>query len=452
MMKFKFLFGAFFLFVLASCEFDEGFRYNLGNDFVDDPANVILVDTMTVRTFTVASDSFATSQADRLLSGQFINNFGVSTLCEAYFRLDPTSNSSFHVSSTYDSVHLVLHPDGYLLGDTLQQGLFDVYRLSEEIVVDSDNGNIYNHQQFATEDTPLATFSINFQNEVEEIVVPLPEELGRTLFSMAVNESDTIKDAELFKSFFKGLVIKPRAENRFIMGLKAYADSVSAPRIRVYYHDISTSDDLKIDFPLEDTGDDISGTDLSNFYAFSRIENNYAGTIFEAVTAGRSEKLPATSTDHVTLLQAGSMLSTRIEIPGIDNLAYEVGKASVVKAELELHPISSTFYNKSDLPVTLQMTLVEPDNDQYDALYKTGTEEPAFGSLQFDDEFKDKSYYSYDITNYIKTEFEENADPIYSLMLYTPFDRNVPDVRQIVLGDAYKANHQLKLKVYLTNY
>lgn len=452
MMKIRFLFALLFLLAMASCEFDDSFRYNLGNDFVDDPADVILVDTMTVRSFTVASDSFATSQADRLLTGRLENIYGVTTVSEAYFRLDPGTKSSFHVSSSYDSIHLLVYPDGYLLGDTLQDGTFDVYRLSEDIVLNDDNGSIYNHQQFASDETPLATFSINFENEVEEIAVPLPKSLGESLFSMVINRSDTIKDAELFKDFFKGLVIKPRQENRFIMGLKAASDSLSSPRIRLYYHDITTSDDLKIDFPIEDTGDEISGTDLSNLYAFSYIENNYEGTIFEEVTAGPGEKLSATKTDHVSLLQAGSMLSTRIEIPGIDNLAYQLGKASIIKAELQLHPLSNTFDKKSDLPETLQMTLVWPNNNFYDGLYKTGTEEAAYGSLQFDNEFRDKSYYSYDITNYIKTEFEENADPIYSLMLYTPFDRNLPDVRQIILGDGFKSNHQLKLKVYLTNY
>ena len=150
------------------------------------------------------------------------------------------------------------------------------------------------------------------------------------------------------------------------------------------------------------------------------------------------------------------MLRTRIEIPTIDNL-YAFGVGSIVKAELEFSPVRASFDQESDLPSQLEMTIVDSKNREYNPLYIAGTTDPAYGSLSFNKEFRTQTKYVYDITNFVKTEYEDKADPVYSLLMSIHYDTQhpfsaYPNLDQLVIGNRKNVENKMKLKVYLTNY
>ena len=439
--------------LFASCEFSESdIKYNMGNDFINDPTVVYMIDTLTVNTYTTTVDTFSTSRTNRFLTGKAKGYNGMETTCETYLSFETSEASVFHTTAVYDSILLMINLDGYNCGDTTQTGEFGVYRLTEKIAVDTDSKYIFNTSRFPSESTPLAKFVIDYRKSEKLIPVKLPDELGKEFFQLTKDKSELMTDPDLFMDYFKGVVIKPIDDNStFVAGINGIPDSMASPRIRVYYHDNTITDDLYFDFPLEKYElTSTTSTQFVNYRSFNYINNNYQGTKLEGIKPGEA-KLSSNNTNNVSFLQAGAMLRTRIEIPNIDNL-YQFGVGSIVKAELYMEPVEGTYFEKADLPSTLQMRLVDHKNRDYNALYVTGTTDEAFGYLNFNKEFKHETNYTYDITNFIKTEYEDRGDPVYSMLMYLPFNALFPNIDQLVIGNNRNAQHKIKLKIYLTSY
>lgn len=447
-MKIKSIVVVFLLsMVFASCQFEESdIQYNMGNDFISDPTNVIMVDTLSLYTYTTTVDSFTTSRCSRFLTGSSTNKYGSETYCETYLCFEINDASSFHSTAEYDSIALVMKLDGYNYGDTSQVGEFGVYKLEEQIVVNDNSGYLYNTSHFSSEATPIGTFTINYNAKDSLVVVRLDDVLGKDFFTLTKDASTLMTEKDLFDEYFKGVVIKPIASS-FVAGIFGVVDSVAAPRIRVYFHDITVNDNLYFDFPLEKY--ESSSTNI-NYRSFNHIENRYNGTVLEGLQPNE-EKLSSLKTDNVTFCQAGGMLQTRIEIPAIDNL-YPLGIGAIVKAELFIEPEKGTYNEAADLPAKLQMNIVDEKNRIYNPLYSTGTTDNAYGYLNFNREFKSKTHYTFDITNFVKTEYEDKGDPVYALMMYIPYDSGYPNLDQLIIGNGKNIENKMKLKVYLTNY
>ena len=455
----KYLIAFLVIILFTPFEFDSSdIKYNLGNNFINDPTNVIMIDTFTVKTFTTVADSLITSRANRLLCGNFINQFEIETYCESYLRFDPCGELSLHSTARFDSICFLFELDGYHKGDTTMVGEFEICRLTEDIVLDDESKRIYHWTQFQSESTPMATFKIDYSDNTNQISVRLSDELGQELFN-AVNKAkpDTIiTDYDAFLEYFKGVVIRPVGhESPFVFGIKAIADSLSSPRMRVYYSDFTTVDDLYFDFQMEN--DIVKGTDKSNWYAFSHIMNNYKGTFLEGIAPGET-KIASTETENVTFIQRGSMLKTRIEIPYVDDL-NQFGLGTIVKAELYLVPVKGSFNKKSDLPLTLQMyyvdnknELADKDDESANAIYIEGSKDVSYGLLNFNNDFINESYYSYDITSYIKKEHQNLYERTSSVMLSIPYNSTLPEIDQLIIGSSDNVENRLKLKVYLTKF
>ncbi len=441
-------------FLFSACEFEaDDIQYNAGNDFIFDGASVLMIDTLTIKTYNVAVDSIITSRTKRFLTGKHVNNYGIETYCETYFRFDPTNVIAFYESSVYDSLNMILHFDGYKIGDTTGVAEFGVFRLTEPIKLDADANSIYSNQTFESEDEPLGTFQVDFSRKVDSVVFRLSDVLGEKLYNMAVQQSDSVNDKAAFQEYFRGVAIRPMNDDAaFVLGIKALADSASSPRMRVYYHDHTVAYQPYFDFPLEvfELYEGVPDASLSNHYAFNHISNNYEGTIIEGIESGEF-RLPSTLTNNVSFMQGGAMLRTLIEIPGLTSL-YNFGIGSIVKAELYFEPIYDTYSSALDLPNNLQMILVDQKNRFYDHLYITGTENIAYGALNYNRIFREETNYTYDITNYIKSEYEEIGDQLYSLVMYIPFDSQYPNIDQLIVGNPQNRDHRMKLKVYMTNY
>lgn len=259
-MKIKYLILIVTAIVFSSCEFsDSPFKYNVGNDFIENNVRVIMIDTLTVKTYTTAIDSIATSQTERLLAGRFKNKYGIISSCESYFRLDPSGSQIFNETSVFDSACFILNLDGYNAGDTTKLCQFEIYRLTEEMDVDAETEMIYNTRQFKHEELPLATFSLDLtDDDLDSVCIRLSDTFGKTLYDMAYNEDEDdegniiLDDNEAFKEIYKGFVIKPHRDNiSSVVGFVANPDSSLCPRVRIYYHDNTLDDDLNFSFSLE---------------------------------------------------------------------------------------------------------------------------------------------------------------------------------------------------------
>ncbi|MBN1924364.1 MAG: DUF4270 family protein [Prolixibacteraceae bacterium] len=451
--------------VFVSCEFDESsYRYNLGADFINDPTRVIMIDTLTVNTYTTLSDSVVTSRGKKLIAGRFENALGVVTYCESYFRLDPIKYFSLHETAVFDSACLILYPNGYNFGDTTKTCELAIHELTEDITVEEETGYIFNVKQFAHEPNPIARFEVSLEekddlddnNAVDSIQIRLSDDYGRLFYDMVFNEDTLLEEKDNFIHIFKGFVIKPANNNNsFITGFNAVADSIYTPKIRVFYHDYSPNDELYFDYLLEDfenySGRDFAiGSLYANTYLSTYIVNDYSNSKFRDIQAGEM-KLPSSLTDNVTMIQGGVGLKTRIEIPGIDEL-YSLGTGSIIQAVLYFEPLKGTYEEESDLPTGFEMYLVDSKNRSYGQLYTIEETSPATAVLNFNNEFKDRTTYSFDITHFFRDEYMAKGDPLYSLEMVYPISKMGYNIDQLIIGNQEHPEHEMRLKLYLTNY
>ena len=144
-------------------------------------------------------------------------------------------------------------------------------------------------------------------------------------------------------------------------------------------------------------------------------------------------------------------LRTRIEIPYIDNLHY-LGIGSVIKAELEFEPVIGTYTDQSDLPTNLEMYLVNNKNQNFGQMSLVGSSDKAYAVLHYNKEFKDETYYSFDITKYLVDEYLDLGDPVYSLLMTLPQSTINGNINQLIIGDKNHPTSKMKLKVYLATY
>jgi hypothetical protein len=459
-------------FLFISCEFDEsGYKYNLGADFITDKTEVKMIDTLTVNTYTTIADSVVTSREDRLIAGRFVNKVGIVTSSESYFRLDPTvDNKLLHEneSAVFDSACIILYPDDYHWGDTTKLSELAIYPLTEDIAVNDLSEYIYNINQFSCAIAPIAAFNVNLnvkENDMDEddydsIMIRVSDDYGKIFYDLVANEDTILDNKDLFTAKYKGYVIKPANDaNSFIMGFNAVADTVVSPKLRIYYHDNTVNDDQYFEYSLENFTD-YSGADYSlsstdaNCYVSSFITNDYTNSLYNGINVGKDisyNKLSSTSTNNLTLIQGGIDLRTRIELPSIDNL-YALGVGSIVKAVLYIEPLEGTYENKSDLPSSLELYLVDSKNRSYGQMMDFDGKTPITSSLNYNPEFKSQTYYYIDITRFLRDEYMSTGDPIYSLQLAFPQAKVNSSVDQLILKNQKYSTDAIKLKLYLTNY
>jgi len=457
MMKIKYLILIVTAIVFSSCEYsDSPFKYNVGNDFIENNVRVIMIDTLTVKTYTTAIDSIATSQTKRLLAGCFKNKYGIITSCESYFRLDPSGSQIFNETSVFDSACFILNLDGYNAGDTTKLCQFEIYQLTEEMDVDAETEMIYNTRQFKHEELPLATFSLDLtDDDLDSVCIRLSDAFGKTLYDMAYNEDENdegniiLDDAEAFKEIYKGFVIKPHRDNiSSVVGFVANPDSSLCPRLRIYYHDNTLDDDLNFSFSLEK--DNESAINTPNYYSSNYINNDYSEFVLKEIPADE-EMTHSEITNNVTFLQAGTNLRTKIEIPYINDL-YHLGIGSIIKAEICFRPVDGTFENRIDLPDSLEIYVVDNKNRSFGQLYKVGTSDKTYSQLHYDKEFKHDTYFSFDISQYLVDEYMDKGDPKYSLLVSLPQKTINNNVTQLIFGDQNHPTNELTLKVYISTY
>jgi len=458
MIKFKFLNVLFLALLFYSCQYsDSDFQYNAGNDFVKDQVNVVMIDTLKVNTFTTATDSVYSSRMNRLMVGRIENKYGIKSTCESYFRYEPNGTKNLLSSSVFDSAYLIFNFDGYTFGDTTKICKLEVFRLTQDIAVDEETGYIFNTTQFSHEATPIATFSVDLtKKNLDSVAVKLPYEFGAELFNLSFNDDAIYNDYDLFKLQYKGFLIRPTEDNiACVIGFKANPDSLTSPRIEIRYHDNTIDDNLSFNYVIEKFETFVSSGNSSsyqnvNYYGCNYFVNDYSNFIVKSIPTNEG-KLSSTETDHVTFLQGGLNLCTRIEIPTIDNL-YHLGIGSVIKAELFFEPVKGTYINKSDLPALLELYLVNIKNQNLGQLSLVGSSEMSKAVLHYNEEFKNEIYYSFDITKFLVDEYLDKGDPQYSLLLTLPQSSINSNIGQLIIGDQNHPTNKMKLKVHLATY
>lgn len=398
-----YLYTRYFLTVPISCFFlfsctNEDF--NIGSNFVESKTSISIVDTFKVELSTFLLDSIKTSGDTTILIGNYNDTLFGKISCNSVFEITTPSEKDFEINDVFDSLYLILLPNDYYFGDTLQYNSFSVHRLLSDLETYSD-GYLYN------------TSLVNFQTEAlgsylwypqpiytDSIFVLLDNSFGQELFDMYM-DSEEISNATEFLDYFKGFYIQSDTINtNSVIGFNA-----TTVVMRMFYHRYGEyKQDLFIDFPLNNIDKQ-----------FNQIITDYSRSSYLLGINTENNELKAEQTGNLVFMQEGTGLYQKILFPSLSELLlFETG--ALLKAELLLYP-QKTSYHSFSLPNELALY----KSDKYNNFVEVVTDDEGntvFSSLTKDLIFHENTYYTFDITQYINDQMDRKYfDPNNGLFI-----------------------------------
>ena len=341
--------------ILISCREDEtsllGFKksndkFKVSYQEVGVTSSVMSIDS--VRTYNNINVQFKR----RLLVGKYIDNkFGEIT-AEAYTQFQPlVPNVTISDQAKFVSGFLTLSFDFYQYGDDqITTSNFFVHELLDSIPPVFDPlGSLprnvelipnYQPYYFNTvlpyNPTPLgsAVFSVNPStfdqraadianntgnlnpNTIDSLAIPLSSVYSTKLFLLAKSQTNEYRIFSKFRREFKGLVIRPGANDAKVVGFNPAIDSTkfAKSRVIIFYDEPNASTGLMERKKLEFT---LFNPSSSQLFGFSNIAANRTGTPLAA--------LPKTSEDFELdgnrYYQSGNPITTKLNFNQFFNFA-----------------------------------------------------------------------------------------------------------------------------------
>jgi len=412
----------------------------LGSDIIETNANIIVCDTFSLEMSTVQLDSISASGVDELVVGEYNDAKTGTILCKSYFKLSLPASINIDEEDIYDSISFIVRLNGYSSGDTNTLQNMRVYRVSEDIEVD-ESGFLYNTSSFKYDPIPLGIKKFKpFPGYKDEIQISLDKNFGLELFKQFLNDDEKVSDNINFQDWFKGIYLDlSNEEKSSILGCSVNDSSMF---IRMYTHR-NNAEEQKVEY-------DFKITDKSS--CFNQIKYNRIGTLFSGLNNQRID-LSSSITMDESIIQGGTGLMTRIEIPALGKL-LELENAKLLKAELILEPVLNTYSIKT-IPRNLSLYQSDKMNQFVNSYINPMTKEPVSGILiTGNDVYNENIYYTVDITQYVKNELQDNYFEPGKTGILLGYSN--PDFRttvdRIVFGNKKNISQKSKVKIYLLKY
>ncbi len=433
-----------FVALMASCTSDfNNEKYVVGEDYIENMDGVILVDTLTVEVSTVSLDSLITSSQERILVGNYTDPIFGKLKSESYFeltannyRLKTSTSDTDYTNFVYDSIAVILRHDNYYYGDTLQNQILSVHRLSEKVLYDDEATSFYNTSTLDYESGSLGTITYKPEpNRKDSIYIPISDAYGQELFQKLKTQEISTKDEFINK--FNGLMIKSIGENSSsVIGFSASKSSV----LRLYYSDNEETNEESLykDFYISDPA-----------RQFNSVSLDRNGTIIQNLQSGSSFQ-PSGLTGNQSFIQAGSGIVCRLDFPSIKRLYDLSENGTIVDAQLLLRPVKNSNSNVYPLKDSLSVYVADQYNRISNVLYDyNGTQAYALLNQEID-EFHENIGYSISIAGFLNTELTKQSNTRSTLLFSLPSASKSVD--RLVIGDQNNSENKIKLKIYYLSY
>jgi hypothetical protein len=419
-----------------SCE-KTGFTYD---NIVETPdqTNYTVTDTLTVTMSTVQVDSVSTSSTGILLIGKKQDPYFGKIDASTFFQLQLAPNT-LDTKAIYDSLELLIKPNGFIYGDSTATQEINVFPVTETIQLATDNYYLYNNSNFATQNTPLGTFKGAIRPNVDTLLhFKLADSKGLEIFNLYQNKAVEVSAQNNFLDYFKGLSLKAGNNSALVNGFQGTASTVI---MRLHYHldGLEDVDRKYLDFPL-----------YNPQLQFNRITVDRTGTPLQSLASG-VDGLPSATTNNTTFIQALTGVVTKIDIPYVKSLPAISKYFKLIQASLVVEPIAGT-YNDYQLPGRLTLCAANVKNAVTDTLFNPLNGAPQYGNLVIDNMLHEATAYTYDITRYISNQINSNGYTTRSLLLLPSYGDFHSRLDRTVIGDQKSQKNSIKIKVYYLSY
>lgn len=418
-----------FIFFIG-CQNDEMI---IGSRYVDENMKILFTDTISVDSYTIAWDSIATSGQNTYLVGQADDAIFGNITSRSYVNMRVPTPGRLHVTSEFDSLQVILIPDGYSFGDTTQPFTVKVNRLRD--IIDVDEGEVLSNITSLNYDGDILgeTTFMPRPSRRDSVIITLDHDLGQQLFDAFRNREDLVSEQSSFELFLNGLVMNYSTTNKAVLGFRA-TDTV--PVMRLYYHYFDFEEQqAHIDFILKDASTQFN-------------EISIEGQLAESLQTG--SKVPATATDDKTYMQAGTGIFTRLEIPHLKNILEVTKNIEILKAEIVLEPARQT-YNETVLPSQITTYVTNKYNE---FLYPLTDENDLIQIAQFnlDEIFNEDTRYTFDVTDFINEKLYEQSDNVPALLVTIRENNVYHTVDRVVFGSRWNSENDVFLRIYYMTY
>jgi hypothetical protein len=450
--KYRFIFfiSVAVLFFLASCDkpsIDFGTTFITSNN-----TNVVVVDTFTTILSTISRDSFPTAGTGTQMIGRYHDNYFGTISSQSFIQIGPPPNIPVISNQAgFDSICYIMRLNKTFYGDTTTQVRYDVSQLDTVIALPQPfiQNTFYNNSNIGFNPVPWGSAALTIsptalhttQNFQDSVKIRLPDSLGMKLLTMMILKSDTLTSLNTFLGYFKGLCIYPDPGNSGVV--YGFRDTAF---IKLYYHEPGVvTNSTFIIFPFN-----------TKTHQFNNISFDRSGTQLAsindpayAVPYTSTHELPATATtDSSVYLQGGTGLQMKLRFPYLNKLLQLPDYVGILKASLILEPKLGSYTPEITLPPQVILSQSGPANTIGATITTSGTSQT--GNLIIDYIYGQNTYYSYDVTSYIKQII---VDPLLSqdaIIANMPAPASTTTMnRAVFLNRRYTTNnYNVSLKVY----
>jgi hypothetical protein len=449
--KFLSLFFSFLLIVLFYISCDKP-TIDYGSQFItNNNTNVVVIDSVTTQLSTVSLDSFPTAATGAQMIGSYHDPYFGTITSSSYLQIGPPPTIYVPNTAGLDSIDLILRLNKTFYGDTTLPITIDVSQLDTVISLPQPfiQATFYNNSSIPYNSTPWgsATFVVSptdlhtTQNYQDSVKIRLPDSLGVKILDLMEYKSDSITNINTFLSYFKGVYIYPDPSSSGV--IYGFRDTAF---IKLYYHEPSIFPDYTYTIlPFNAKGHqfnhitfDRTGTQLANI----------SSPVY-AVPYTDTHILPATATsDSSVYLQGGTGLQVKLQFPYLANLLQLPDYIGILRADLILQPVFGSYSPELALPPQVILSQSNPANTIGTTI--TGTAGVQYGTLDVDYIYGQNTYYTYDITAYVKQII---VDPmIYqdALIFNMPPPSSVTTMNRAVFQNKRfsTTNYYVTLKIY----
>jgi hypothetical protein len=432
---------------------------NFGSGFVTDQstAHIALVDTSTVTLSTVYTDSTSTAGTGFLLIGNYNDPYLGVISSRAFLQLSPPPQLPGITSSdTYDSIGLIMifKKGNPFYGDTSVNQTFTINQVDTLYKLPSFRRGLFSNSSFPLDPASLGTASatiapsIPFSSQLagDTIKIKMPDALGRSLYNMIFNGSDTVKKLQNWLDYFHGLCISPGPGSQG--AIFGFNDSAT---MRIYYHEASVYTTQKfIDFSLTTPNSQFNNIIFSPKAGPATISQ--LATPSNTYTYGQVPPItPDSLTGNVSYVDGILGLNAKLTFPNLAVIAHRRDYISVLRATLIVRPAPGSYTTTWRLPPVLNIFESDQNNQPSILLPSSTSFGTQTGNLKVDFFNPSNTFYAYDVTNFIKTQIVNSSITASQdgLMLAIPPPATITQFERAVLADfKYPVLQRVTLQVF----
>lgn len=419
------------IFIGCSADRSDFPTLEVGQDFVNSNVRLLVIDTFTVKLSTFKFDSINTSSSNRLLVGQYFDDYVGKVSSSAYFELSPRTYS-LPDDAELDSVALILGYDRYFYNDTTLVSQIQIHLLSEEVEPDDDT--FYNTSTLKLDSVPLVVR--NYRPEPfdeDSLHISIPIDFGQQIFD-GIQEND-INDIHELRKLFNGFTLQPGSnDNSSIIGFSRGQENTY---LRLFYSvpEVFEDDENFLDLVILPTS--------TLPIAFNRIVGDVSGNVLETLT-DQEVDLPSTSSQDLSFIQSGIGYAIKIEFPSIKKIFDVEGTGTVLSANLELKPPSDSYDDLMPLRDSLDVNVLDGNNIIVEQI--RNAEGFILGRIMGEREEFSDVIYRIPVGVYIDRKLSEEREVEDALVVFTK-DYNSTVNRIVLQGEE---NEDLEAKLILT--